>query len=175
MIRAIRDQDIPVCLSWYNWYISHTTITFEEEPLSFESFQLRVKQITSVYPWIVLEEEGSLKGYACLDMFNTRTAYRFSADVTVYLDPGERGKGYGTALMKTLEECAKQQNIHKLISLVTAGNTASQHLHESLGYRKAAVMEHVGYKFGSWLDVIWYEKDLMPFEENPGEFRSIHA
>ena len=169
MIRAVRDNDIPVCLDWYNYYIENTTVTFEEAPLTGKEFLSRVKRITKQYPWLMLEENGKPVGYAYLDHFNARNAYRYTADVTVYLDPKETGKGYGRTLMVALEEAAKRQNIHKLVSLVTEGNLPSEKLHESLGYRKAVGLEHAGYKFGRWLGVSWYEKDLLPFEDKPGD------
>jgi phosphinothricin acetyltransferase len=80
--------------------------------------------------------------------------------VTVYLDPEERGKGYGTALMKELEFLAKEQGIRKLVSLVTDGNEASEHLHASLGYEKMTVLKDTGYKFGTWIGVAYYMKDI---------------
>ena len=169
MIRAVRDTDLPVFLDWYNYYIQNTTVTFEEVPLSDQAFLSRAERIIKQYPWLVLEVDGKPVGYAYLDRFNVRNAYRYTADVTVYLDPNQTGKGYGRILMEALEEEAKRRNIHKLVSLVTEGNLPSEKLHESLGYRKAVCLEHVGYKFGRWLGVSWYEKDLLPFEENPGK------
>ncbi len=170
MIRTINEADIPVCLAWYNHYIKNSSATFEETPLSIEEFSSRAKRIAETYPWLMLEEGGKAVGYAYLDRFNVRNAYRYTADVTVYLDPRETGKGYGRKLMEALEEEAKKQNIHKLISLVTEGNLASEKLHASLGYRKAVCLEHVGYKFGRWLGVTWYEKDILPFEALPDAF-----
>lgn len=160
MIRPIEARDIETCRSWYNWYIEHTTISFEETPQTAESYRKLVEDVTARYPWIVLEEDGVLKGYAFLSPFNFRSAYRYTADVTVYLDPEERGKGYGTALMKELERLAREQGIRKLVSLVTDGNEASEHLHASLGYEKMTVLKDTGYKFGTWIGVAYYMKDI---------------
>ena len=95
-----------------------------------------------------------------LSPFNSRSAYRYTADVTVYLDPEERGKGYGTELMKELESLAKEQGIRKLVSLVTDGNEASDHLHKALGFKKMTVLKDTGYKFGTWIGVAYYMKDI---------------
>lgn len=169
MIRPIREDDIAQCLAWYNWYIEHTAITFEEDVLSLDIFSARVHRTAEKYPWLILEEEGRPVGYACLDAFNYRSAYRFTADVTIYLDPQKTGNGRGTLLFQALEEEAKRRRFHKLISLVTEGNQASEHLHEKLGYRKAAVIERAGFKFGTWRSVTWYEKDLLDYEDCPAE------
>ena len=160
MIRPIEERDIDTCLSWYNWYIEYTTISFEEMPETYESYRNLVRDVTERYPWIVLEDNGELKGFAYLSPFNPRSAYRYTADVTVYLDPEERGKGYGTALMKELERLAKKQGIRKLVSLVTDGNEASEHLHAALGYEKMTVLKDTGYKFGTWIGVAYYMKDI---------------
>ena len=160
MIRPLEERDIETCRSWYNWYIEHTDISFEETPETPESYRELAERVTAKYPWIVLEENGVLKGFAYLSPFNPRSAYRFTADVTVYLDPKERGKGYGTELMKELEELARKQGIRKLVSLVTDGNEASERLHASCGYAKKTVLEETGYKFGKWIGVAYYMKDL---------------
>ena len=160
MIRPIEERDIETCLRIYNWYIEHTTISFEETPETEESYRKLVTDVTARYPWIVLEENGQVKGFAYLSPFNSRSAYRYTADVTVYLDPEERGKGYGTALMKELERLAKKQGIRKLVSLVTDGNEGSEHLHASLGYEKMTVLKDTGYKFGTWIGVAYYMKDI---------------
>ncbi len=159
-IRKIEERDAEQCLTWYNYYVLHTTISFEETPVRIEEFRDLICSVTESYPWIVLEADGQLKGYAYLSPFNTKSAYRFSADVTVYLDPSQRGMGYGTALMKALMEEAEKRGIRKLVSLVTVGNTASEHLHEALGFERSAVLHHIGCKFGTWLDLEYYTLDL---------------
>ena len=127
---------------------------------------MRAAEITASYPWIVLERDGKLCGYAYLSAFNFRSAYRFTADVAVYLNPEETCKGYGRLLMEALEERAKEKGIKKLVSLVTEGNTASERLHHSLGYRKVGTLERSGYKFGKWISVTFYEKDIGTFLED---------
>ena len=177
MIRPIQKPDIPRCLAWYNWYIDHSTATFEEQPLSLEAFSKRVDAVTARYPWLILEADGKPVGYACLDLFNSKSAYRFTADVTVYLDPEETGKGYGKLLLKALEEQAEQQGIQKLVSIITSDNTASRRLHEKLGYHLISEIHRVGYKQKQWLSAAWYEKDLGTFANPPQEpdFRKQEA
>ena len=169
MIRPIRKGDIARCAAWYNWYIEHSTATFEEQPLSAEAFSERVDEVTRSYPWLILETDGAPAGYAYLDRFNPKSAYRFTADVTVYLDPEKTGRGYGKVLLEALEAEAYQMGLHKLISIITSDNHASRHLHEALGYRLAAEISHAGYKHKQWLSVCWYEKNLRTAEGTPKE------
>lgn len=160
MIRMLKEEDIPVCLSLYNWYIVNSTATFETEPLSLAMFTERVKRITKKYPWIVLEEDGQVKGYAYLDAYHEREAYRFTCDVSIYIGHEERGKGYGTKLLEEILSLAEKDGYHKAISIVTADNLSSIHLHEKLGFHRFGLLENCGYKFNEWLGVACYEKVL---------------
>ncbi len=168
MIRHITEKDIPVILGWYNWYISNSTATYETEELSLEQFSQRVKTVTEKYPWLVLEENGVLKGYAYLSPFNPRSAYIWTADAAVYVDPLQKGRGYGKQLMIALCAIAQKDGYKKIVSLVTQGNTASERLHESCGFEKKAVFDHFGWKSGMWLGVTYYVRDLSDvYEESP--------
>ncbi len=153
MIRKIRENDIAACLGWYNYYIRESTATFETEELSLEAFRDRVMQVTQKYPWLVLEEEGQLVGYVYLSQFMPRSAYDWSADISLYLDPAKRGHGYGKQLMEAIIHTAEAEGYRNLISVVTSENTASVHLHGSFGFTRAGEYRNFGYKFGRWLSV----------------------
>lgn len=173
IIRALKPSDLSSMLDWYNHYIGTTTVTFAEEPYTLPRFRALAEEVTRRYPWIVLETEGRPVGYAYLNEFNSRHAYRFTADVTIYLDPEECGKGYGTILLKALMEEAVRDGYHKLISLITSDNAASIHLHERCGFHPTARIEHTGYKFGRWISTVWQECDIAPFEHEPKEPQNL--
>ncbi len=160
MIRMIQEADIPRILEIYNWYIANSMATFEIDALSLEEFTNRVHGITERYPWIVLEEEGKIVGYAYLSAFNPRKAYAWTCDLAIYLDHEVRGKGYGTLLMQAMIDLAKKDGYVKMVSLVTTGNTASEKLHEKLGFRNVGTLENTGLKHGKWLGVSFFLKDL---------------
>lgn len=167
MIRMIEDADIPVILDWYNFYIEHSSATFETEPLSLETFTKRVHMITEKYPWIILEKEGKPVGYAYLGSFMERAAYDWTCDLALYLDPEQRGKGYGTELMNAIIETAEKCGYVNLVSIVTMGNRASEHLHEKAGFRVMGQFEHSGYKFDQWWGITWYGRCLKDQDEKP--------
>lgn len=175
IIRAIEEKDIPACLAIYNYYVLHTDVTFDTEACSLSGFRKKVETVIRSYPWIVGEEDGKIIGYACLSAYNPKAAYRFSADVTVYLEKDERGKGYGKQLMKRLEEIASEDHYQTLVSLVTESNLPSIRLHESLGYRRFARFENAGYKNGTWLSTVFFEKRLGSCTGQPEEIRNIPA
>ena len=136
MIRSIEEKDIPVILDWYNWYIKNSTATFETEELTLNEFKQRVHKITEKYPWIILEENDKPVGYAYYSDFNIRQAYACTVDLAIYLDPNSCHHGYGKTLMKEMIDTARKAGYKNIVSLVTAGNLASEKLHERFGFTK---------------------------------------
>ena len=94
-IRLARESDIPGILDIYGPYILNTPITFEYTVPTVADFTNRFRTITAVGPWLVAEEDGNLLGYAYLDRAFERVAYRWAADLSVYLRPEAAGKGLG--------------------------------------------------------------------------------
>ena len=166
MIRMIEEKDIPVILEWYNRYILTSEATFETDPLSVEEFTQRVHKVAERYPWIVLEEDGVLKGYAYLSSFNPRAAYNWTADLAIYVDPDECAKGYGSQLMEALLKIASEDGYHNIISIITDTNTASAALHRRFGFENKGTFPLVGYKFSKWLSVSYWQKILAQGNDN---------
>ncbi len=160
MIRTIEEKDIPVILDLYNWYISNSIATFETEEISLEGFKQRVAFITEKYPWVILEENDKPVGYAYYSDFNSRQAYACTVDLAIYLDPNACHHGYGKTLMKEMIDIARKSGYKNIISLVTAGNIASEKLHERFGFMKKATFEDIGYKHNQWLAVSYYYLQL---------------
>ena len=148
MIRMATLSDAQRFADIYNPYIETTMVTFEEEPLSREQFEKRMEGIMEQYPWIVYEEEGRVLGYAYLSAFNPRSAYDWTADLAIYVDMQEKGKGIGSKLMQTIIELAKKDGYLRLVSIVTQGNENSDAIHEKFGFEKKATFEDFGYKMG---------------------------
>jgi phosphinothricin acetyltransferase len=171
-IRKLKEEDIAVILRWYNWYILNGTETFETEPLTMEQFSSRVHTIMRAYPFIVLEEDGDLCGYAYLDHFNGRAAYDWTADLSIYLDPMKKGKGYGTELMKKILELAEKDGYRNVISIITETNKISEQFHEKFGFQKIADFSALGYKDGKWLGVAYYMKTFCTDTEAPKPLRN---
>ena len=166
MFRMITKEDEFACWWWYNWYITHSTATFETKIISQKEYAERVRRVREKYPWIILEEDGVPAGYAYLSAFNERSAYDHTADLAIYLAPDKLHRGYGSKLMKEILRIAELDGYYMIVSLVTEGNTASEKLHEKHGFEKAASFPGVGYKNGQWLGVTWYVKRL---REEAGE------
>lgn len=175
MIRNIQEKDIPTILSWYNWYIKNGTETFETETISLDAFQQRVQRIIKDYPFFVLEKDGKLCGYVYLDHFNTRAAYDWTADLSLYLDPTQRGKGYGSLLMDKILQVAKADGYHNIVSIITESNQDSLRFHEKYGFEKIALLKNVGYKFDQWLGVWYCMKQLQEGKGVPRTLQNING
>lgn len=171
MIRHICNNDIPACLYLYNWYIDHSVATFETEPVTLPDFSERVERITKKYPWLVLEEENEIKGYAYLGSFHERDAYRYTVDLSIYLKQSERGKGYGSKLMEAIIALAKEDGYHSMVSLITEGNLSSEAIHAKFGFTKMVVLPRLGYKFNRWVGVSYWLLKLTESDE-PAELQN---
>lgn len=167
MIRTAMLFDAPRCADIYNPYILETTVTFEEEALSHEAFRKRMESVMERWPWIVYEEDGKVLGYAFLSAFNPRSAYDWTADLAIYVDMKEKGKGIGSALMQAIIDLAERDGYLKLVSIVTGGNAASERIHEKFGFVKKAEFEDFGYKMNRWLSVSFYVRELGKVTDDP--------
>lgn len=161
MIRAATIADADALARIYNYYITDTIVTFEEEPIDGSEMILRLAEVTSAgLPWIVAEESGAVTGYAYANRWKTRIGYRFSVESTIYLAPTATGKGIGTALYQRLIDLLREGTTHLVIGGVGLPNPASVALHERLGFEKVAQFKEVGLKFGRWIDVGYWQLNL---------------
>ena len=142
----------------YNHFIAHTIVTFEEEPVAGDEMARRIADVQSAsLPWLVAERDGEVVGYAYATKWRPRRAYRFSAEVTVYLDPTQTGRGVGSLLYTALLAELRARQFHAVIGGIALPNDASVALHEKLGFRKVAHFEQTGFKFDRWIDVGYWE------------------
>ena len=160
-IRDADKEDTPSISDIYNHYIRESIVTFEETPVTPSDMQIRMEEITSGgFPWLVAEHDGKILGYAYAGKWNKRSAYRFMMELTVYLHPDASGHGVGTALYTHLIGICKELGCHVLIGGISLPNPASVALHEKMGMKKVAHYEEVGFKFGRWIDVGYWQMKL---------------
>jgi phosphinothricin acetyltransferase len=157
MIRTVKPEDAPGVCSIYNYYVRETAVTFEEIPVAIREMERRIKEISAAYPFFVAEENGGITGYTYLNKWRDRSAFRYSAEATVYLKQGFEGKGLGTELYGRLLESFKKTDVHSIIAGITIPNERSVALHEKFGFKKIALFNEIGFKLGRWLDVGYWE------------------
>ena len=157
MIRKAEPSDAVQICGIYNYYIEQTLVTFEHRPLLPLEMEERIQLVTEKFPWIVMEEDGEIIGYAYATKWRERYAYRFVVETTVYLKNDATGKGYGAMLYAELIEQLKQRGFHAAIGCISLPNDASVKLHERLGFKKAAHFTEVGFKFNQWVDIGFWQ------------------
>jgi len=158
IIREVQGSDVPAILEIYNPYITRTAVSFEEEPVTEPEMRRRIEEVQSyALPWLCAELDGRLAGYAYATRWRERSAYRFTAETTIYLAEGFLGRGIGNRLYSALLDRVRAAGMHQVIAVITLPNPASVRLHEKLGYVKVAHFSQVGYKFDRWLDVGYWQ------------------
>lgn len=164
---AATAADAATCREVYAPYVRETTVTFETEVPSVEEFAGRISRALERYDWLVAELDGRIVGYAYAGPVKDRAAYRWSCEVSVYVDPGAHGLGLGRSLYRELFARLEAAGFRRLLAIVTLPNEASVALHLAMGFREAGRLERIGFKHGRWLDVGWLQADLGPESEAP--------
>ena len=157
MIRAANSKDGPALAAIYNWYIANSTCTFEDEPLSDEGMLARIALADADQPWVVLEEDEVVLGYAYASVWKERAAYDRSREVTIYLHQEATGNGRGRQLYQHLIDELRKKPIQCLIATIALPNAGSIALHEKLEFTKVGQFSEVGYKFGKFVDVGYWQ------------------
>jgi phosphinothricin acetyltransferase len=169
IIRLALVNDTEQILSIYSPYVKKTVISFEYTVPSKEEMETRIRNISQRYPWIVLEENNEILGYAYASKHRERSAYRWSVDISIYVKEGYLGRGIGKALYTSLFEILKCQRYRNAYAGICLPNEKSVGIHEHFGFKKIAQYNKVGYKFGKWYDTGWWELFLQDHDSAPGE------
>lgn len=157
IIRPVNFNDAAQIAEIYNYYILNSHSTFETEEVVADDMQNRIGYLNKNYPFLIAEENERVLGYAYATQFKLRDAYKHSAEVSVYVKNGEHGRGVGTQLYKNLFDKLFRKDFHALIAGIALPNEASIYLHEKFGFEKVAHFREVGFKFGKWIDVGYWQ------------------
>jgi phosphinothricin acetyltransferase len=174
-IRRAKVEDARALLDIYAPYVTDTPVTFETEVPSLTEFSGRIRSVSGDYPYLVCERDGTPIGYAYAHRYKERAAYQWDAELSVYLSGESHGKGLGKSFYTALIEILRLQNIKNVYGCVLCPNESSERLHESFGFMRVGVFRSTGYKCGAWRDVVWFEKQIAPYELEPEPFRSIQT
>jgi L-amino acid N-acyltransferase YncA len=157
-IRPVTRDDAAAIARIYNYYVTDTIITFEEEPVSEQEIGNRISEVhAAALPWLVAEQGKELLGYAYANKWKGRRGYRFAVEVTVYLDRERIGRGAGSLLYAELLKQLKAGGIRTAIGGIALPNDASIRVHEKFGFEKVAHFKENGIKFDRWIDVGYWQ------------------
>lgn len=167
IIRECTVDDAPALAEIYAPYVKSTAITFEYEPPMADEFRHRIEATKQRFPYLVAEMDGKVVGYVYAGVFNERKAASHCATTSIYIAHDCHGCGVGKALYFALEERLKAMGVINLIASITWTDTPDEYLthnspefHRHLGFTQVAHLHRVGYKFGKWYDLLFFEKLL---------------
>lgn len=159
-VRDASERDAEACAAIYAPYVTNTAITFETEPPPPAEMAGRISAALRTHAWLVLEDDGRVVGYAYGGPFKSRPAYRWSCEVSVYMEPGRRRTGGGRALYSALFARLAERGYRTAVAGMTLPNEASAGLHRAMGFEPVGTYRRIGWKHGAWHDVAWTQRPL---------------
>jgi phosphinothricin acetyltransferase len=169
IIRVATVDDASAIAEIYAPAVLERATSFEITAPDVTEFVSRIETTLKRYPWLVCESAGGVIGYTYAYTHNERAAYRWSANVAVYVSGRAHRRGVGTALYASLFEILALQGFRNVCAGITLPNAPSEGMHRRLGFKQVGVYHHIGYKFGAWHDVEWLERSILPAEKDPAE------
>ncbi len=169
VLRTARPEDAAAIAGIYAPYVRDTVISFEVDPPGTHEMHRRITTTLQTYPWLVVEDAGSVAGYAYASQHRAREAYRWACDVAVYLDPSAQGRGYGSRLYTELLRILRKQGLRAAFGGIALPNPASVALHEKMGFHHLGTYSKVGFKNGGWHDVGWWQLQIGAHDGVPDE------
>ena len=162
LIRPSSDADLPAITAIYAHHVLHGTGSFETEPPSVADMTTRRADVLSKgLPYLVVEQDGEIAGFAYGNWFKPRPAYRYSVEDSIYMAPDLQGKGLGRALLAELMARFEAVGIRKVMAIVgDSANTGSVGIHLALGFTQVGIVDSCGWKFGAWRDIVIMQKTL---------------
>lgn len=167
-IRPVEDRDIPDIREIYNYYVTNSVVTFDEDVWSVAQWRKKRAGLAKQgLPFLVAESpSGQILGYALVQPMSSKSAYRFSVENSIYLGQAATGKGLGRALLEALIEACEAAGIRQMVAVISdKGAEGSVALHEKMGFVEVGRMGRVGFKFGRWLGTIYMQKALKPVKK----------
>jgi phosphinothricin acetyltransferase len=158
LIRAARPEDARHIADIYNFYVQNTVVTFEEKTVSESAMIARIDEVRSAnLPWLVMEMDGGIVGYAYAGKWKGRCAYRFSVEISVYVNRALAKRGIGGLLYAALLAQLRKLSMHAVMGGIALPNVASVGLHEKFGFEKVAHFKEAGFKQDRWVDIGYWQ------------------
>jgi L-amino acid N-acyltransferase YncA len=167
IIRFAAAGDAAQMQAIYAPFVLGTPVSFELVPPDVEEMRARIVKTLATHPWVVMEREGAVAGYAYASRHRERAGYQWSTDVSCYTHPDFRRQGIGRALYLALIRLLRAQGFMNAYAGIALPNDASVGLHESVGFVPVGTYGGVGFKLGRWHDVGWWGLRLQDLPEQP--------
>ncbi|MGH3673458.1 MAG: GNAT family N-acetyltransferase [Pseudonocardiaceae bacterium] len=168
-VRDASERDAQACAAIYAPYVTDTAITFENDPPLPVEMAQRIAAALVTHGWVVLESQRRVVGYAYGGPFKARAAYRWSCEVSVYIEGGRRRTGGGRALYEALFARLAERGFRTAVAGMTLPNDASVALHRAMGFEPVGTYRRIGWKHDSWHDVAWAQRSIATGQDPPAE------
>jgi len=159
-IRQATEADAPALLDIYAPYVEETPISFETAVPTVDEFAGRIAKNLRAWQYLVAERDGRIVGYAYGGTHRERAAYRFSVEVSAYVDRSCHRQGIGRALYTRLFDDLQAKGYCQAFAGITYPNESSVGLHTAVGFTTIGIFRHIGWKFDRWHDVMWMQRSL---------------
>jgi len=166
-VRLATGNDAAAIASIYRPYVEATRISFEE--VAPDAAEITQRMANPIHPWLVLSDDSEVLGFASTSAMRNRNAYRWSVETGLYLKREAQGRGLGRQLLAAHFSLLKRQGFVTIVAGIALPNPSSVALHEKLGFALSGIERGVGFKFGEWVDVGRWQKDLAPRAASPAE------
>jgi L-amino acid N-acyltransferase YncA len=163
------DRDAAVVAAIYRPSVEQGLASFEEVAPDQGAMAARMRATLERYPWLVADDGGTVVGYAYAGAHAERAGYRWSVNISAYVDAALHGRGIGRALYDELVPILRRQRFVNAYAGIALPNPASVALHEAIGMRRIGVYDRVGFKLDAWHSVAWYGLRLTDPEDRPPE------
>ncbi|MDM7832432.1 GNAT family N-acetyltransferase [Cellulomonas edaphi] len=164
-VREASGEDAAACARIYAPFVLGTAVTFETEAPPADEL---ARRIDAAHVWLVAEIDGEVRGYAYAGTFRARPAYRWTCEVSAYVEQGHGGGGIGRALYADLLPRLAARGYRTAVAGMTVPNEASAALHRTFGFEPVGTYREVGWKLGAWRDVHWVQLMLSDADGPPG-------
>ncbi|HWB52013.1 MAG TPA: GNAT family N-acetyltransferase [Stellaceae bacterium] len=164
VIRPSCDGDIAAITAIYGHHVQHGVASFEEVPPSEgEMARRRDVLLARGFPYLAAQRDGRVVGYCYAGPYRARIGYRFTVEDSIYIDPGEVGRGIGRALLSQVIDRVTEQGYRQMIAVIGGSETLpSIRLHAALGFARIGTFPGIGFKFGRWVDSVYMQRALGP-------------
>jgi L-amino acid N-acyltransferase YncA len=172
-VRLATPDDAAACAAIYRPYVEGTAVSFELAAPDEAEMRTRIERVLARTPWVVVELDGVVRGYAYGTRHRERAAYDWTVETTVYVDDAFRGRGLGRAAMSALLDVLRRQGFHLAVAGITQPNPGSDGLHRSLGFGRIGEFPAIGWKLGTWHGVEWFGLELGGPSSAPTPIRPV--
>jgi L-amino acid N-acyltransferase YncA len=162
-IRPAAMRDMPDVREIYNYYVTNSMVTFDEDTMSLKEWRSKFAYLTRLeLPFLVaVSPSGQVLGYALCSPWRQKRAYRYTVESSIYIRPAATGKGLGRALLGALIEAGKQAGLKQMLAIIAdKGAEGSLRLHEQFGFKEIGRMGKVGFKFDRWIGTVLLQKSI---------------